>query len=85
MPTSRGDYFNDVDISDVVSGMNLLPLPVADMNYVDMHRRCQAGKSTKMSNARLDLLFSGTIKILKIYRKYNLKIHQGRTREVFKL
>ena len=28
-----------------------------------------------MPNVRLDLLFSGTIKILKICRTYNLKIH----------
>jgi hypothetical protein len=55
--------------------MDLLPLPAADMNYIDMHRRCQAGKSTKMPNARLDLLFISTIKIPKIYRKYNLEIH----------
>ena len=51
VPTSHGGYFNDVDVSDVVSGTDLVSLPAADMNYIDMHHRCQTGKSTTMPNA----------------------------------
>ena len=39
VPTSRGDYFDDIDISDVVNGTDLLLLLAVDMNYIDIHRR----------------------------------------------
>jgi hypothetical protein len=51
VPTSRRNYFDDVNIPDVVSGMDVLPLPVADLHYIDMCRCCQAGNSTTMLNA----------------------------------
>ena len=50
MPTSRGDYFDDVDISDIVSGTDLLPLQETNLHYIDMHRHCQADSSTTMLN-----------------------------------
>jgi hypothetical protein len=47
----RHDYFDDIDIPDVVSGTDLLPLPATNLNYIDMHHRYQAGSSTTMPNA----------------------------------
>jgi hypothetical protein len=52
---SRRDYFDDVDIPDVVSGTDLLPLPATDLNYIDMHHCCQADSSTTMPNALRDM------------------------------
>jgi hypothetical protein len=51
VPTSRHNYFDDVDIPDVVSGMDVLTLPAADLHYIDMCRCCQAGTSITMLNA----------------------------------
>jgi hypothetical protein len=51
MPTSRHNYFDDVDIPDVISGIDRLPLLAIDLHYIDMHRCCQAGSFTIMSNA----------------------------------
>ena len=48
--TSHQDYFDDVDISDAVSGTDLLPLPANNLHCVDMHRRYQADGSTTMPN-----------------------------------
>ena len=48
--TSCRDYFDDVDISNVVCGMDLLPLPATYLQCIDMHRRHQAGSSTTMSS-----------------------------------
>jgi hypothetical protein len=45
------DYFNDVDIPDVVSGTDLLPLLATNLHYINMHRHCQSGSSTTMPNA----------------------------------
>ena len=56
--TSRRDYFDGVDILDVVSRTDLLPRSVTNLHCIDMHRRCQAGRSTTMLNALrgMDLL-----------------------------
>ena len=51
VPTSRRNYFDDVDIPDVVSGTDLLPLPATDLHCIDMYRRHQADRSTTMPNA----------------------------------
>jgi len=51
VPTSRHNYFDDIDIPDLVSGMDLLPLPAADLYYINMHYCCQADSSTTMPNA----------------------------------
>jgi hypothetical protein len=47
---SRHDYFDDVDTPDVVSGTDLLPPHVTNLHCIDMHCRCQAGRSTTMPN-----------------------------------
>ena len=36
---------------DIVSGTGLLPLPAPNLHYINMHRRCQVGRSTTMPNA----------------------------------
>ena len=43
---------------NIVSETDLLPLPVTNLHCIDMHRRCQAGRSTTMLNALrgMDLL-----------------------------
>ena len=49
--TSRRDYFDDVNMSDVVSGTDLLPLPASNLHCIDMHRRRQVDSSMTMPNA----------------------------------
>jgi hypothetical protein len=51
MPTSRGDYFDDVDIPDIVSRMDLLPLPATNLHCIDIQCRHQIGGSTTIPNA----------------------------------
>jgi hypothetical protein len=51
LSTSCRDYFDDVDIPDVVSGTDLLPSHVTNLHCIDMHCRCQASRSKTMPNA----------------------------------
>ena len=83
-PTSHGDYFDDVDIPDVVSGTNLLPLPVSNLHYVDMHHRrhrCQADASTTMTNV-LCSMYLLTTAIRDTWRRLNWHALRG-TEQVF--
>ena len=53
--TSHRDYFDGVDILDVVSRTDLLPRSVTNLHCIDIHRRRQAGRSTTMPNVLRDM------------------------------
>ena len=51
MPMSLPRLLRRRQHPDIVSGTDLLPLPVINLHCIDMHCHCQAGSSTIMSNA----------------------------------
>jgi hypothetical protein len=51
VPMSCRDYFNDVDVTDVVSRTDLLPLPTTDLYYSEIDCRHLANRSMMMPNA----------------------------------